>query len=262
MRTEGGPALPGSCDTYGSFLESLAALGANFPQRVLSLRTALSMLGNHERLGLEPVDRPIALAIVAASDHNRALTSSGFPLLDTLEETERFHLLYIEADDEDDVLRAMEEIYALTGRRIHTLILGGHGTPTSLALGGEDLALGTSEGVYDERNYLDTSDFYRGEFSAMNEFMETDGQVLLLSCSTGSGGVDSPFNMANSVSRAVPGRRVYSMMEPGNLRKLEVAEDGSLQVEWNNDAPYVALSTDGRPPELPARVGAQNASNG
>ena len=264
LRAEGGPEIPESCETYEGFREALSGVGENFPVRVRSLRNAIALIRNHEMLGLEPLERPIALAVVAASDHNGALgVSGGFPLLDTLEESGHFHVLYVEADDESDVVQAMEEVYALTGRRIHTLVLGGHGTPTALALGGEDLALGVPAESYDERNYLDTADFFRGEFSGLDELIETDGQVLLWSCSTGSGGDESPFNLANSVSRAAPRRQIYSMMEPGNIRSLEIAEDGSLEVEWNNDAPYIALSPDGAMPELPPRgATGQNLSHG
>lgn len=264
LRAEGEPEIPESCESYAGFREALSSLGENFPMRVRSLRNAIALIRNHERLGLEPVERPIALAVVAASDHNGALgVSGGFPLMDTLEESGHFHVLYVEADDESDVVRAMEEVYALTGRRIHTLVLGGHGTPTALALGGQDLALGVPAESYDEAHYLDTADFYRGEFSGFDALMETNGQVLLWSCSTGSGGEESPFNLANSVSRAAPRRRIYSMMEPGNIRSLDVAEDGSLELEWNNDAPYVALSPDGAMPELPPRdTTGQNLSHG
>ncbi|MFO1464226.1 MAG: hypothetical protein U1F66_10660 [bacterium] len=262
LHREGTPLPAAGCDSYEAFRESLAALGPRLPSRVASLRNAMALLHNHETLGHEPVDLPIALAILAGDDHNGAMGVAGFPMLDTLAASGRFHVLYVEADDEDDVLRSMEEIHALTGRRVHTLVMGGHGTPNTLALGGEDLGRAAPGATYEEADYVDTSDFYLGEFAGLNDLLAENGQVLLWSCSTGSGGEEVPYNLANSFSRAVPGRRVYSMREPGNIRSLEVAEDGSLEVEWNNDAPYVAFSADGAAPApMPAASG-QNSNMG
>jgi len=260
IRAEGSPCPEEGCGSYEEFQAALRELGANLPSRVHGLRTALALISRHETLGETPIDRPIALVVLASSDHNGALRTTWFPMLDTLEDNGCFHTLYVEADDEGDILRAMEEIHALTGHRVHTLVWGGHGTSSSLALGGEDLGV-TSHFAYEESDYIDPSDFVRGEFASLDDLLEPDGQVLLWSCSNGEGGEEAPFNMANSTARAVPGRRVYSMREPGNILSLEVEADHSLAVEWTNHSPYIAVS-DGALPPLPHRESAQNEVGG
>ncbi len=260
LRVEGVPCDGEGCESYESFIESLTGLGANLPSRVRSLRTAMVLLHNHDSLGHEPVERPIALAIMPTWDHNGAFgVGNGFPILDTLEASGRFHLIYVEADDEGDVMTALREVHALTGRRVHTLLVGGHGSPNTLALRDEHLAL-RPDGTFDDTVHVDTGDFLAGEFDGLGELLEPDGQILLASCSNGASGEENPFNLGNSFSRAAPGRRVYCQREEGNILSLEVLEDGSLEVEWSNHAPYVAFSADGSLPELPPGAGARNAA--
>lgn len=260
LRAEGVPCAGEGCESYESFVEALTGLGANLPSRVRSLRTAMALLHNHDSLGHEPVERPIALAVMPSWDHNGAFgVGNGFPILDTLQQSGRFHLIYVEADDEGDVMTALREIHALTGRRVHTLLVGGHGTPNTLALRDEHLAF-PADGGYDDTVYVDANDFLTGEFDGLGDLLEPDGQILLASCSNGASGETNPFNLGNSFSRAAPGRRVYCQREEGNILSLEILEDGSLEVEWSNHAPYVAISADGSMPELPVRDGAQNGA--
>lgn len=260
LRTEGVPCDGEGCASYEAFVESLAGLGANLPTRLRSLRTAMALLHNHDTLGHEPIDRPIALAIMPSWDHNGAFSvGNGFPILDTLQESGRFHLIYVEADDEGDVMTALREIHSLTGRRVHTLLVGGHGAPNTLALRDEHLAF-RPDGTFDDTVHVDTGDFLAGEFDGLGDLLEPDGQILLASCSNGASGEENPFNLGNSFSRAAPGRQVYCQREEGNILSLEVLEDGSLEVEWSNHAPYVAFSADGAMPELPVGEGAQNGS--
>ncbi|MCC6273188.1 MAG: hypothetical protein IT572_06940 [Deltaproteobacteria bacterium] len=260
LRTEGVPCNGEGCASYEAFVESLSGLGTNLPTRLHSLRTAMVLLHNHDTLGHEPIERPIALAIMPSWDHNGAFgVGNGFPILDTLEASSRFHLIYVEADDDGDVMTALREIHALTGRRVHTLLVGGHGSPNTLALRDEHLAA-RPDGTFDDTVHVDTGDFLAGEFDGLGEFLEPEGQILLASCSNGANGEENPFNLGNSFSRAAPGRRVYCQREEGNILSLEVLEDGSLEVEWSNHAPYVAFSSDGSLPELPAGGGARNAA--
>ncbi len=260
LHEEGSPCPTEGRESYEAFQDALRELGAHLPTRIRNLRGAMALLARHESLGEIPLERPIALVVLAASDHNGALSlPNGFPMLDTLESSGRFETLYVEADDEGDIRTAVEEIHALTGHRVHTLVCGGHGTRSSLAFGGEDLARGAPV-AYDEADYVDPSDFYRGEFAFLDDYMEPDGQILLWSCSNGEGGAEAPINMANSASRAAPGRSVYSMREPGNILSLSVEADASLAVEWTNHAPYVAVSEDGAVPDLPPRGNTQNAA--
>lgn len=262
LRAEGLPCDGEGCESYEAFVESLAGLGANLPTRLHSLRTALVLLHNHDSLGHEPIERPIALAIMPSWDHNGAFgVGNGFPILDTLEASGRFHLIYVEADDEGDVMTALREVHALTGRRVHTLLVGGHGSPNTLALRDEHLAA-RPDGTFDDTVHVDTGDFLAGEFDGLGDLLEPDGQILLASCSNGASGEENPFNLGNSFSRAAPGRRVYCQREEGNILSLEVLEDGSLEVEWSNHAPYVAFSADGSLPELPVGGGARNAARG
>jgi len=249
LRESGVDCPPEYTATYAGFRASLDRLGPRTSSRVLRLESALELLHNRDSLGREPIERPIAVVIGPASDHNGAFTAGGgFPLLDRLLEDGSFHVIYFEGDDESDILSSLEEVRRLSGRRIHTAVFAGHGNPSMLALSGADPANPSEE--FREADYVDANDFALGEFARLDDLLEPNGQILLASCSNGSGGAAAPFNLANSVSRAAPGRSVYSVREPGNLRSLEVSPDLTLEVEWNNDAPYVAYSADGAPPAI------------
>lgn len=244
LRAEGHPHVPDENESYVSFRARLDALGPHLADRIVSLSNALTLLHNHEALGHETDDLPVAVVIGPTSDHNGAFTSSrGYPLLDTLISSGRFHVLYFESDTDTGDHDAALAAYEGTGRSLHTVVFAGHGLRTAMARGGGDPATGEILDWRDE-DFLDLDDLRAGELGDLNAMMEPNGQILMWSCSNGEGGSDAS-NLANGMAEYVPGRRVYSTPIPSNIASLEIREDLSLQVTWRETDGYLAMYHEG-----------------
>jgi hypothetical protein len=241
--------------TYEDYLSYLAKNGIRFPERIKSLKTAFTIAGNKARLA-DPdratelgVERPIAVVIGPKTDWNQAFTARhGFPLLDTLVEDGSFDVIYIESGSDREAAQALKMVKLQTGSRIHTAIIGGHGTRQSIQLGADG---GTDD------NTLDVQDLEEDRlFDGMDDVMEEGGQIILWSCSNGAplqpeeeedddwnpwrleGPIWAPverkrpppvqvteqnrYNMAEAVSRAVPERAVIAVQVPSNIRSLTI----------------------------------------
>lgn len=243
LQAEGFAYAPDPNSTYADFRTRLEHLGAHLPFRVLSLRNALTLLHHRETLGEEPVELPIALVIGPTEDYNGHFNSiRHFSMLDTLVASERFHVLYFEAGGEDEVEEILERVTSATGRRIHTWVLGGHGNPTTLSLGGSDTSASGSE--EHEGEFIQIRDFVEGDFANLADYIEPEGQVLLWSCSTGAG-EETSVNLANTLASALPGRRIHSTPVPNGIKGMEIHEDLSLEVLWWFGQTYLAQFEEG-----------------
>lgn len=243
LRAEGHPHLPDENETYVSFRARLDALGPHLADRIVSLRSALTLLHHHDSLGHETASLPVAVVIGPAADHNGAFTSfNGYPMLDTLIDSGRFHVLYFESASESDDREALLRAHEGTARRLHTVVLAGHGLRTAMALSGPDPVTGS---LFDrEEEFLDINDFRSGDLGDLNNMMEPDGQVLMWSCSNGEGGAGT-LNMANGMAEYVPGRSVYSTPIPSNIASLSIREDLSLNITWRETDGYIASFHEG-----------------
>lgn len=215
--------------TFGDFKKYLSENGIRFPERVLSIETALTLIANRKSLA-SPDSRPTALLLYNTSDHNGAFGDHGtVPVLDTFVKSGKFRVLYYEAGSEGEFAEIRKNIVKTTGKRIHTLILAGHGNADSLALGGDDPA--NVDWLKKERAYIDIGDFNAGEMDELGSQMEAAGQVLLFACSNGSGHAEQD-NLANRFIQTLPGRRILSSRKSTNLDSLRINGDLSLGVEW------------------------------
>ncbi|HKY62299.1 MAG TPA: hypothetical protein VJR29_02680 [bacterium] len=247
LRADGHPHLPPDGETYDSFRARLDALGAHAGDRIVSLGHALTLLHNHETLGTTTPDRPVAVVIGPTSDYNGAFAShTGFPVLDSLMESGRFHVLYFESADEAGAREALRTAHEGVHRRLHTVVFSGHGMRTGLALEGPDPARPETVVASREEDFIDISDLVSGDLGDLDAILEPDGQILMWSCSNGEGGADA-VNLANGMAEAAPGRPVYSTPIPTNLARLAVREDLSLDLAWRGTESYVALHRRGDP---------------
>lgn len=222
--------------TYERLRDLMEANGLTFEKRFHSLRNVLEILSNRESLDTLGQNRPIAVILATTIDEDHAF--DWFPMVDTLVDSGRFDVVYYEASSEGEVRRILEGIHRATARTIHTLVLAGHGTASSLNLGERrsDNAAGRSR----EDLQLEIGDFEKGEFAFLSDLVALEGQVLLWSCSNGAGG-ERAVNLANTVARSLPGRPVISVEVPTNINSLQVKSDLSLNVTWiNDDQEYVA----------------------
>lgn len=159
-----------------------------------------------QELGIDfaETEKPNALAIFPATDHNGAFSSSSL---------ENFVRGLAEHYDVQPFVAAQEqEAYAAFDRyasETDFLILFGHGTPRSLSLGEDDCRL--RECHRDETYTIDLSD--EEELCASLEGLPSDATIFLSSCSTGYGLRDAD-NLANRVMAAAPGRIVYAGSAP------------------------------------------------
>ena len=238
--------------TYTEFHEALTDLGPWLPRRVVSLPAALRLLESHERLARGEVSERLTVVVGPTEDWNGAFTSDGgFPLLDTLLEQEDHQVLYFEANGEREMLRLLQAIRTKSGRDIDVLIVAGHGTPFSLALGDPQVQPQFEETLEDR--YLTPEDVVLGDLSALDGIVAPEGEVILYSCSTGLGGTHV-FNLANAFALALPGRSILSPQADTNLEALfPGTEKQPWLVKWRGTSSYLAYRSPGTTPRIPLR---------
>lgn len=213
-RQSGSPIPEEGIGTYEEFLDSLRGIGEHLPDRIRSFRSALILLDNHHRCS----ERPLLVFLCAEADHNGwMLARNGFTALESVVREDQFEVLYVEAGTDREAEEAVAAIYERTGRRIHTLMVAGHGDPRSIRLGDPEEHFAEA--------FIDPNDFRSGAWAGLDAWMEQEGQIILLSCSTGAqaGGETSPqglpeegprLSMHNYFAGAAPGRRVLAPVRP------------------------------------------------
>jgi len=144
-------------------------------------------------------DRPLAVLIYAKSDESGALKKTQ---IDELMQSHR--VAYFEADEDTD----LAAIYEAAGGPASLVVLAGHGTRDHLALGEGDPAEGVSA---NEARYIDLSD--GAQLKGLE--LAPGAQVVLRSCSTGSGAADRK-NLANMLAELYPEAHVWAPREPIN----------------------------------------------
>lgn len=243
----GFPVPEAGTETYEGFLELLRQSGDHLPDRILSFGSALALVDNRSRL-LDPerardigAERPVLVFLCAEHDHNGwMLSRNGFNALEATVHEDEFDVLYVEVGDDESPQDALADIYGRTGRRIHTLLIAGHGEPQSISLGDPaDL----EPGVPVESAFLDPTDFHAGDWDGLDAWMAVEGQIVLLSCSTGAQVADvpsqgsddaTPLSMHDHFRNAAPGRRVYAPVRPIYTPRLTFEDDThEVEVEWS-----------------------------
>lgn len=227
LHRQGHPMPRKHMHSYSAFKRHLRSSGITL-KRFWSLTVALHVL--HTRNNMERLsrDKEIAIVFTGTADHNGAFERNGSHTAD-LVKNGRFHVIYVEGRRDNGLPKILAEVHRRTGRKVHTLFVGGHGSEQSLALSAGDRRI---KKINDpEEREIDPSDFHDQEFRRLARFIKPDGQVLLNSCSNGAGG-HYHDNLANMWAELLPKRRIYSNRMAGSIGQLDFNKDLSLRVSW------------------------------
>ncbi|MBL7685561.1 MAG: hypothetical protein JNK65_05970 [Deltaproteobacteria bacterium] len=229
-------------ESYDTFIQTLHDHGIHFDERISSLENAVTLLHNQTHLSELGRDRPIALVFANSNDPNGAFGIS--PCIDQLVGSDQFDVVYVEGDSDADLMDAARRIHEATGgRTIHTLMIAGHGSRSGIMLG--DPSRG-------EEAILDTHDLFENRFTALENLIDPNGQVVLWACNTGAPGSRVSAEEARSSSFAdsfatrLPGRRVHATTIYNNIFNLSVDENREVHITLVNDAPYVVEADERR----------------
>lgn len=143
--------------------------------------------------------KPVALLIFPRADSNGAFADAEIAAY----EAQGFAVVYREASTEAEAVAVAREVRAQRMAPLDLLVIGGHGQPGALQLGASDV----------DAERLDYFD--RETLKRLAGTLAVDGQVLLLSCSTGAGG-QGAVNLATAFARARPGISVFAPQSPSN----------------------------------------------
>lgn len=226
--------------SYDDFIRHMEDNGISFHRRIHSLETAITLVENHRHLSEMGRDRPLAVIIANTGDHNGAFEDSL--VIDDLVRSGRFDVVYEEVHTDHEAMSRLLRIHQTAeGRQIDTLMIAGHGSPTSLELG---------QDVSTDQSFIDVEDFSQGEFALLPNLIAPDGEVLLWACSTGGtpeGGSShsnvGSINLADQVSHHLPGRTIHATEMPNNIVGLSVTEEGGLAITWEHDAVHVVRTS-------------------
>lgn len=219
-RTQGVSFPAGVMDSPYAFQEFLSE-HTEFPERFHSLKTVQEVFVEGEN----PKDPylPVALLLYNKDDWNGAFQSK---VIDDIAADGRFRVVYREVDSDDDVEDALEEFGP-----VHTLVLAGHGSKTTLQLGKPD--------PEKKENYVDTEDYDRCDEELEKKYFIPGGQILLYACSNGEGGSEDD-NLHRTMTWTFPHVSVYSSPLPSNIKGLSFDGDKHLEIELWDSNPVIS----------------------
>jgi|GEM_PF-3909481 len=204
-----------------------------FLERFRSIDTLLGVL----ELRLNP-GRAVGKTAVVISpkvDGNGAFDS--YPVVDRLREL-GFTVLYYEVGDEGAAIRALKHATMKGKRKADVVVIEGHGSASTLSLGGEDLGAGGK--MSDEFKYIDSSDVENGRDELrLKRFIKQGGDLVLNSCSNGEGFDRNRGNLANRLAEVLPGIRIQSATEPMNVKEIYIDLYGRPIFQWTAGTLYV-----------------------
>jgi hypothetical protein len=193
-------------DTVGE--ARVANLYRNFGLRYFARYSEDMLAQIHDNIG--GAERPPVLVIFPHSDYNGAFYGEGRQF-DKLLRTHSV-VVYERADEQGfyQAVRDFRRRYGSTG----TIIIGGHGSPTTITLG---------EG--NELGQLDLSD--EDELREIGTVLSPGGTVILDSCSTGA----SSESIGALISEVL-GARLFAPQTPGNISQLHVSRSGRISATY------------------------------
>ncbi|MFZ1626572.1 MAG: hypothetical protein WAT81_02085 [Candidatus Moraniibacteriota bacterium] len=199
------------------------------------------------QLEVEDQDSPYGVTIYPEADHNGAFLQNGKQLYDASLQLRvgGFETRIVEAGSQRELARRLLRLhkkYSPAGNKFSFAIVGGHGSPNSVALGNEkeltpppfpspDKSDEERERELEQwRNSLSTDtgsfvtdDLLRGEGiqRALKEWFEEGAPKVLISCSTGADG-----GIAEKASLQASGE-VIAPKIPTNVQKIDVSFDAN-----------------------------------
>ena len=138
---------------------------------------------------LDSDDRPLAVIVGSADDWNGALGRQKFLYNEIIRGGNR--VLYYEADTDTEVVSSIQNATFFGEKPADMIVMAGHGNPWEIRFGfGNEM-----------ENFVDLDDHRK--FLNLSDTLKPGGGVVLLSCSTGKGGIQEQ-NMANFFARVFP----------------------------------------------------------
>lgn len=184
----------------------------------------------YNRLTMQPDGRPLAVVVNAKGDHNGAFYLGANMFKELVQAG--YRVLYFEVDTDTELVNTLKYATGLgtsKQQRASILIMGGHGTQTSLHLQRDGTHHPDNHGIID---FSDEAFFRR---AGLGKVLRPGGQVVLDSCSNGEG-EDREENMANFVRKVFPHAKtkgIWSATESYGPIRLHFNENGELnRVEY------------------------------
>ncbi len=164
--------------------------------------------------------RPVALVVQSTEDWNGAFDPAKYEKL-----FEGYRVLYTQAKSDSDLITISKEFSKATkGKKADLIVIGGHGTKTSLALGGKDERVFGQE--HSRSGHLDV-----GDRSIVKEAFEGkvahNADIVLYSCSNAKGGFGSE-NLATMIAETLEEAHVHAFPRPSN-GDFVLREDGTFK---------------------------------
>jgi hypothetical protein len=232
--------------SYDQFIGLLHRNGITYDGRAHSLETALHLLHQRRHLSDAGRDRPLAVVIVNIDDYNGAFEAPF--LIDDFSRSGRYDVVYLEACSDRQAREALGSLYQTTGgRRIEALVLGGHGSRTSLQLG----KTGSCGSGDPDAPWIDVADLENGEWRSLDTYLSPTAHVILWACSNGAPEEAPPAqnlripNLADEFASALPGRTIHATETPNNIAGITFTSVGIPVITWQDDTAHVVRSSCG-----------------
>jgi hypothetical protein len=199
-------------------------------QRFRTFNTLFDILETRNNI-IDPEDpRPLAVVIYPKTDWNGAFEArqfAAYPVIDRLKSL-GYRVVFFEAGEDNLVDQYLDKATDGGKRKADLIVLGGHGTATTLEL---------DDGFWpiwlDDSKYIDTGDFEGDDPDIhLARYISPDGDVILDSCSNGEGMEENPDNQANTVARTLPkGVTIHAFNQIASLSGINFNSNGKLMVE-------------------------------
>lgn len=206
-----------------------------YPERFLSADILFNIIDQRALASDSNNSQPSAVLVYPKTDRNTAFTQ--YPVAERLMAL-GYRVYYHEAGTDEEITTILETATAAGKKKASVVVLAGHGTPDSLQLGARDIG---EERTAHLKKFLDVTDFQSGCKIDFRKYLAPDGDLLLYSCSNGSGGEKNPNNLANTMARHNPGVIIHASTLPANIASLDAdIENGRprLRVKWTEDSYY------------------------
>ena len=206
-----------------------------FIRRFRSIENLINVLNVRDNPVAPRDTKPLAILVYPKIDHNTAFEQH--PTIDRLIEL-GYRVSYFEANSEKDAEGYLKLATNEGKNKADLIVLAGHGTSETLALGSKDLGKGGE--MKDETLYIDTSDFKNGK-SDINiaKYILSDSNILLYACSNGKDGKDNPNNLANTIARNLKsGVTIHSSRVPSSIMSINRGDNDELKVKWCQNSLY------------------------